>query len=568
LCFATEFGYSQLFPSVFFAFNLFFIGKKSNSNEIQMAQIIRMPRMTDTMEEGVIANWLVKVGENLKTGKAVAEVETDKATMELENYEEGVLLHSVPAGATVKVNFPVYIVGKSGEDIAALLTEFSGGAPATPQLKTETPPAAQPLAQTFAKPDLSAVKAVAFRMPLKTDTMTEGVIAKWLVKVGDKIKSGMSVAEVETDKATMELECYEEGYVLYLAVKDGEAVPVNGIAAIIGEQGADFQAILNAEKFGGATQAAPAAQNTATAPLVGTPAHTPAVTSGGRIFISPLAKKLAAEKGLDIKQIRGSGENGRITKKDVETFVPQTAAQPAAQAQNTAQVAPLGGGYRDEKVSQMRKVIAKRLTESKNSAPHFYLTVSINMDAAMEARKRMNEISKVKISFNDMVIKACAVALRQHPSVNSSWQGDFIRYYDYVNVGVAVAVEDGLLVPVIRNTDQKSLSQIAGEVKGFAQKAKEKKLQPSDWEGNTFTISNLGMFGIEEFTAIVNPPDACILAVGAIQEMPVVKNGQIAVGNIMKVTLSCDHRVVDGAVGSPFLQTLKSLLEDPIRLLI
>jgi pyruvate dehydrogenase E2 component (dihydrolipoamide acetyltransferase) len=278
---------------------------------------------------------------------------------------------------------------------------------------------------------------------------------------------------------------------------------------------------------------------------------------------------MAEEKGFDLKQIKGTGENGRITKRDVETFVPQQAsAQAVAQPQAVAQIVPQAGAYRDEKVSQMRKVIAKRLTESKNSAPHFYLSVSINMDAAMEARKRMNEISKVKISFNDMVIKACAVALRQHPNVNASWQGDFIRYYDYVNIGVAVAVEEGLLVPVIRNTDQKSLSQIGSEVKVFAQKAKEKKLQPSDWEGNTFTISNLGMFGIEEFTAIVNPPDACILAVGSIQEVPVVKNGQIAVGNIMKVTLSCDHRVVDGAVGAPFLQTLKGLLEDPIRLLI
>jgi pyruvate dehydrogenase E2 component (dihydrolipoamide acetyltransferase) len=538
-----------------------------------MAQIIRMPRMTDTMEEGVIANWLVKVGEAVKTGRAVAEVETDKATMELENYEDGVLLHSVPSGATVKVNAPIYIVGKAGEDISALLLEFNGGAPANPQPKIEATPAATAAPASAPKVDLSSVKAKAFRMPLKTDTMTEGVIAKWLVKVGDKIKSGMAIAEVETDKATMELECYEEGTLLYLAVNEGEAVAINGIVAIVGEPGADFQAILDAEKSGGSVQsstaASPSAQQVSAAAPVASSSAAVSSDNNGRIFASPLAKKMAEEKGFDLKQIKGTGENGRITKRDVETFVPQQAsAQAVAQPQAVAQIVPQAGAYRDEKVSQMRKVIAKRLTESKNSAPHFYLSVSINMDAAMEARKRMNEISKVKISFNDMVIKACAVALRQHPNVNASWQGDFIRYYDYVNIGVAVAVEEGLLVPVIRNTDQKSLSQIGSEVKVFAQKAKEKKLQPSDWEGNTFTISNLGMFGIEEFTAIVNPPDACILAVGSIQEVPVVKNGQIAVGNIMKVTLSCDHRVVDGAVGAPFLQTLKGLLEDPIRLLI
>ncbi len=402
--------------------------------------------------------------------------------------------------------------------------------------------------------------------------MTEGVIAKWLMKVGDKVKSGASIAEVETDKATMELECYEEGTILYLAVAEGEAVPVNGIVAILGEPGANYQAILDAEKNGGAVAAPQAAEEVAAVSSANAPAQAVASTTNGRIFVSPLAKKLAEDKGFDLKQIQGTGENGRITKRDVESFTPQKVVSAPAPQQAAAQQAPIApsasGAYRDEKLSQMRKIIAKRLSESKFSAPHFYLTVSINMDAAMEARKRMNEMPNIKISFNDMVIKACAVALRQNPSVNAGWYGDFIRYYDYINIGVAVAVEDGLLVPVIRNTDQKSLSQIGGEVKTFAQKAKDKKLQPSDWEGNTFTISNLGMFGIEEFTAIINPPDACILAVGAIQQEPVVKNGQIVVGNVMKVTLSCDHRVVDGAIAAPFLQTLKSLLEDPIRLLV
>src|SRR6476661_262985 len=425
------------------------------------------------------------------------------------------------------------------------------------------------------------------KMPKMSDTMTEGVIASWLKKVGDQVKSGDILAEVETDKATMELENYEDGILLYTGPKAGEAVAVDGVLAIIGEEGADVQALLNGQTGGtapaqaAAAPAAPAAEATpAAAPQ---PAEaSPSANNNVRILASPLAKSIAREKGIDLKQVKGSGDNGRIVQRDVENFqgaaapqpaVPQAAAPAAPAPQPAASPAPAAAGqatdtYTDTPVSQMRKVIAKRLSESMFTAPHFYLTMEINMDKAVEARVKLNELSPVKLSFNDMVIKASAVALRQHPAVNSSWLGDRIRQNKVVNIGVAVAVDEGLLVPVIRTADQKGLAQIAGEVKEMAGKAKSKKLQPAEWEGSTFTISNLGMFGIEEFTAIINPPDACILAVGGIKQTPIVKDGQIVVGNIMKVTLSCDHRVVDGATGAAFLQTLKGLLEDPMRMLI
>lgn len=555
-----------------------------------MAEIVRLPLMTDTMEEGVIASWLYQVGEPLPTGEAVAEVETDKATMELENYEEGVLLHRVEEGSAVPINGPIFIVGEPGEDISALLAEFNGGAPAAPDATPKEPvsapePAAEApaTAATTAPVDLSTVKATALRMPLMTDTMTEGVIASWLVNVGDTVASGDILAEVETDKATMELECYEDGTLLYLAVEEGNGVPIDGIFAIVGEPGADYQKILDAEKNKGAAEstpaetpaATPAPENTSSAAQTPAPTAASTTTPEGRLKASPLARKMAEEKGYVLAEIKGTGENGRIIKRDVEAHTPAPVAAPqSAQKQEAAQpAANTGGGfaqegYRDEKVSQMRKAIGRRLSESKFTAPHFYLTVSINMDKAIEVRKRLNEVAPVKLSFNDLVIKAVAASLRQHPKVNASWQGDTIRYYDHVHIGVAVAVDEGLLVPVVRFADVKSLSQINGEVKDFAQRAKDKKLQPHEWEGNTFTISNLGMFGIDEFTAIVNPPDACILAVGGINQVPVVKDGEIVPGNVMKVTLSCDHRVVDGAIGAPFLKTLKEYLEDPIRLMV
>ena len=401
------------------------------------------------------------------------------------------------------------------------------------------------------------------RMPKMSDTMTEGVLAKWHKKVGDKVKSGDLVAEVETDKATMDFESFQEGTILYIGVEEGKAVPVDAIIAVLGKEGEDFKSLLTESPA--AVTAAPVAAAAPAAIVEASPvasvAAAPTVistSSDARVKASPLAKKIAQEKGINLNQISGSAENGRITKKDVENFK-GGASMPAFVGVEK---------YTEVPVSQMRKTIAKRLSESLFTAPHFYLKMNIEMSSAMEARKIINDVAPVKISFNDLVLKAVALSLKQHPKVNSSWLGDKIRYNEHVNIGVAVAVEDGLLVPVVRFADGKALSQISTEVKTFVQKAKDKKLQPADWEGSTFTISNLGMFGIDDFTAIINPPDACILAVGGIQEQAVVKNGQVVPGNVMKVTLSCDHRVVDGATGAAFLQTLKQFLEEPMRMLL
>lgn len=546
-----------------------------------MAEIIRMPKMSDTMEEGVIASWLKKVGDTVKPGDILAEVETDKATMELESYEEGVLLYvGVKEKDSVPVNGIIAIIGEKGEAFQHLLS----GVPAAEASKAEAViPAAAPVtavAETKSPAvSTASIPAIVVTMPKMSDTMQEGTIAAWLKKVGDTVKSGEIIAEVETDKATMELESYEDGVLLYIGVEAGGSVPVDGVIAVIGEKGADYQSLLAAHQGGGATPApvevaspvVPASVATPTPVIAQAPVAVEGTSSVGneRVKASPLAKKIASEKGVDIRQVAGSGEGGRIVKRDIETFVPAAAASPQATF-TSAMASPVLGqeSFREEKVSQMRKTIAKRLAESKYSAPHFYLTMEINMDKAIEARKSMNEFGAAKISFNDLVIKASAAALRQNPKVNSSWLGDKIRYNDHIHIGMAVAVEEGLLVPVIRFADQLSLSQISNQAKSLGQKAKNKELQPKDWEGNTFTISNLGMFGIDEFTAIINPPDACILAVGGIKETVIVKDGQMKVGNVMKVTLSCDHRVVDGAVGSAFLQTLKGLLEDPVRILI
>ena len=546
-----------------------------------MAEIIRMPKMSDTMEEGVIASWLKNVGDSVKPGDILAEVETDKATMELESYEEGVLLYvGVKEKDSVPVNGIIAIIGEKGEAFQHLLS----GVPTDVAKAGEVIPASSP-APVVAEPKTAAVStssipATVVTMPKMSDTMQEGTIAAWLKKVGDSVKSGEIIAEVETDKATMELESYEDGVLLYIGVEAGGSVPVDGIIAVIGERGADYQSLLAAHQGGGqvpapvevASPTAPAAVATPTPEMPQAPVKELVASAAGneRVKASPLAKKIASEKGVDIRQVAGTGEGGRIVKRDIESFVP-TAATTSSQVSSSQAVssAVLGQeSFREEKVSQMRKTIAKRLAESKYSAPHFYLTMEINMDKAIEARKSMNEFGTAKISFNDLVIKASAAALRQNPKVNSSWLGDKIRYNDHIHIGMAVAVEEGLLVPVIRFADQLSLSQISNQAKSLGQKAKNKELQPKDWEGNTFTISNLGMFGIDEFTAIINPPDACILAVGGIKETVIVKDGQMKVGNLMKVTLSCDHRVVDGAVGSAFLQTLKGLLEDPVRILI
>jgi pyruvate dehydrogenase E2 component (dihydrolipoamide acetyltransferase) len=561
-----------------------------------MAEVVKMPKMSDTMTEGVIAKWHKKVGDKVSSGELIAEVETDKATMDFESFQEGTLLYiGAKEGEAAAVDSVIAILGAEGEDYQALLSdsgsqkEVSEPAKASEvPVKESTPVLASADTNSggSSDADAEALGATIIRMPLLSDTMTEGVIAEWHKKVGDKVKSDDALADVETDKATMEVTAYADGVLLYVGVEKGQAAKVNDIIAIVGKEGTDVSALLKSGSKPAVAELKAESQPAGAKPAVesNAAAETQHVESDStsRLKASPLARKIARDKGIDISQVKGSAEGGRIVKKDIESFNPAVQAQtpkaspvPAAAAAPAAEKAPAAipqfigeEKYTEKPVSQMRKVIAKRLSESLFTSPHFYLTMSIDMDSAMQARTKINEFASVKISFNDMVLKAVAVALKQHPNVNSSWLGDKIRYNEHVNIGVAVAVEDGLLVPVVRFADGKSLSHISAEVKDFAQRAKSKKLQPSDWEGSTFTISNLGMFGIDEFTAIINPPDACILAVGGIQQVPVVKNGAVVPGNVMKVTLSCDHRVVDGATGAAFLQTLKALLEEPVRLLV
>ncbi len=539
-----------------------------------MAEILRMPKLSDTMTEGTIAAWHKKVGDSVKEGELLAEVDSDKATMEVEAYATGTVLYlGAEAKQAVAVDGILAIVGKAGEDISALLNggskeQSAANPPAeAPKAEAETSsPAPKEANATIPKaPDTSNTKAKVMRMPKLSDTMTEGVIAAWHKKVGDAVKSGELLAEVDSDKATMEVESYETGTLLYIGANAKESVAVDGVLAIIGEPGADFNALLNAPA------ATPATPSAASAPKAEESKTAEPSSSDERIKASPLAKKIAADKGIDLKLVHGSAEGGRIVKKDIEDFKPAAASAASSKdaAKTSSTSAPALGveSFDEVPVSSMRKVIAKRLGESLFTAPHFSLTMEINMDKAVENRKSMNEWAEAKISFNDMVIKAVAAALRKHPKVNGSWMGDKIRYNHHIHIGVAVAVEEGLLVPVVRFADTKTLTQISVEVKDLGKKAKDGKLQPNDWAGNTFTVSNLGMFGIEEFTSIINQPDSAILSVGAIAQKPIVKNGELAIGNMMKITLSCDHRVVDGAVGSQFLVTLKGLLEDPVRIL-
>ena len=560
-----------------------------------MADVIRMPRLSDTMTEGVIAAWHKKVGDNVKKGDLLAEVETDKATMELESYKDGTVLYlGSDKGGKLQVDDLLAIIGAPGEDISTMV-KGDNGSPAKPaenkdaappkEDKKEAPRAEAPKQDNSGgngSMDISKVEEVIL-MPRLSDTMTEGVIAAWHKKVGDTVKKGDLLADVETDKATMELESYKNGKLLYVGAQKGDKVPVNALLCIIGEEGkVDVDKIVAAAK-GGAVAPAPAETGKQEQAAAGTTAAStenkavaapveeavPQASANGRIKASPLAKKLAAEKGINIATVQGSGDGGRITKSDIDNYKAAAPSKPAAATSAPAAASPAGQvSFEEVPVTQMRKAIAKSLSGSLFTAPHFYVTMTIDMDKAVESRAKLNEVSKVKISFNDLVLKASAIALKQHPAINSSWLGDKIRVNHHVNIGVAVAVPDGLLVPVVRFADTKSLTQIGTEVKEFAQKAKDKKLQPADWEGSTFTISNLGMFGVDEFTAIINPPDACILAVGGIQEIPVVKDGVVKPGHVLKVTLSCDHRVVDGATGAAFLLTLKSLLEEPLRMLI
>jgi len=567
-----------------------------------MAEAIRMPRMSDTMTEGVIVDWHKKVGDKIKPGDLLADVETDKATMELESYNEGTLLYiGVEKGKSVPVEGILAIVGKPDEDYKPLLEEEKkkGSKENKKEAKVEKD------AEALPKKDENEEKAIAekqekqsenksadvlenvelpkdakvIRMPLMSDTMTEGKIIQWNKKVGDKVKADDSLAEVETDKATMDVVGYEEGTLLYIGVEAGKAAKVNDIIAIVGKEGTDVSAFVEAEK--NAQKNPPKSENKEVqkqeepqAVQPSTENNTqPSSMEGGRVKASPLAKRLAAEKGIDISQVPGSGDGGRIIKKDVDSFVPAAAekAQPskATEVKPVQPFAPIGQeSHEDIPNSQMRKTIARRLGESKFQAPHFYLTMEIDMDNSIKSRKAINEVSPVKVSFNDMVIKACAMALRQHPAVNSSWMGDFIRRNKHIHIGSAVAVPDGLIVPVIRFADQKSLSQIAADASQLYEKVRNKKIQPDEFTGNTFTVSNLGMMDIDEFTAIINPPDSAILAVGAIKEKVVKKGDGFGVTNVMKVTMSCDHRSIDGAVGAAFLQTLKKFLENPVTMLV
>ncbi|WP_430399343.1 2-oxo acid dehydrogenase subunit E2 [Flavobacterium sp.] len=535
-----------------------------------MAEIITMPRLSDTMTEGVVATWLKKVGDKISEGDILAEIETDKATMEFESFHEGVLLHvGIQEGESAPVDSLLAIIGKEGEDISAILSK-------TPIVESSKE---EEVKQDVVSGNLNVEVpegVIVVTMPRLSDTMTDGTVATWLKKIGDKISEGDILAEIETDKATMEFESFNSGTLLYIGVEEGKTAPVDSILAILGPAGTDVSAIAANYKVGATSTEAPK-ETVSDAPKTNTPSNVAVVTNdGGRILASPLAKKIAQEKGINLAQVPGSGENGRIVKSDVENFTPSVATSNAAQAvtQATSTVAavqpfvPAGEMLQEEiKNSQMRKTIARRLAESKFTAPHYYLTIELDMDNAIASRGMINALPDTKVSYNDMVIKASAMALKKHPQVNSQWREDAMVINHHVNIGVAVAVEDGLMVPVLKFTDQMSLTQIGTSVKDLAGKAKSKKIQPAEMEGSTFTISNLGMFGIQSFTSIINQPNSAILSVGAIVEKPVVKNGQIVVGNTMTVTLACDHRTVDGATGAQFLQTFKAFMENPVTML-
>ncbi len=578
-----------------------------------MAHKITMPRLSDTMTEGTVAKWLKKVGDKIEEGDILAEIETDKATMEFEAFEAGTLLYiGLQDGDSAPVDSLLAIVGKEGEDYKSLLEEGNDSKEedSKEESKSEdkkdqkSEDKSEDSKEDKPKEDSSKSKelpkgVVVVKMPRLSDTMTEGTVATWIKKVGDKIEEGDILAEIETDKATMEFESFNEGTLLYIGIKEGESAPIDSILAILGPEGTDVSGIadnFSSQEEGTSNDKKEKSEDSKedkqkdkseSKEADETEEKSTSVNSSNddkRVFISPLARKIAEEKGINLNDLKGSGENGRIIKSDIENYKPQE-AKPAAQAapavaasgqtsapaQAAAPARPfVAAGETDVeevKNSQMRKTIARRLAESKFTAPHYYLTIEVVMDQAMASRKTINSLPDTKVSFNDLVIKACAMALKKHPRVNSTWKEDVTVINHHVHIGVAVAVEDGLLVPVLPFADQRTLTQIGAEVKNLASKAKNKKLQPSEMEGSTFTVSNLGMFGISEFTSIINQPNSAILSVGAIEEKPVVKDGQIVVGNTMKLTLACDHRTVDGATGAEFLQTLRQYLENPVTML-
>jgi pyruvate dehydrogenase E2 component (dihydrolipoamide acetyltransferase) len=539
-----------------------------------MAKVITMPRLSDTMTEGTVASWLKKVGDKVSEGDILAEIETDKATMEFESFNSGTLLYiGIKEGESAPCDSLLAIIGKEGEDISDLINSASA------QVETSAPEAAVIESPTSTTPTSTALPkgVVVITMPRLSDTMTDGTVATWLKKVGDKVAEGDILAEIETDKATMEFESFNAGTLLFIGIPEGGTAPCDSLLAIIGPAGTDISGIAENFKASGSaspTETVKEAVSDTTSNSVQVPSTS---SSNERVFVSPLARKIAEEKGINLSQVNGSGENGRIIKSDVENFVPGTSAavaQPSISTPTEAApvaarpVVPTGEKMTEEiKNSQMRKIIAKRLAESLFTAPHYNLVIEVSMDEAMKSRAIINSVPDTKVSFNDMVIKASALALKKHPKINSQWREDSILINYHVNIGVAVAVEDGLVVPVLPFTDAMSLSQIGENVRDLAGRAKGKKLLPSEMEGSTFTISNLGMFGITEFNSIINQPNSAILSVGAIVEKPVVKNGQIVVGNTMMLSLACDHRTIDGATGAQFLQTLKQYIENPVTML-
>ncbi len=557
-----------------------------------MAEVVNMPRLSDTMEEGVVAKWLKQKGDKVEEGDILAEIETDKATMEFESFHDGVLLHiGIEEGEGAPVDSLLAIIGEEGEDISDLI---NGGA-SSEDKKEEDSKDEKDDESTSEEEDVNSetneipdgVEVVT--MPRLSDTMEEGTVASWMKKEGEEVQEGDILAEIETDKATMEFESFHDGVLLHVGIEEGGSAPVDELLAIIGPKGTDVDAVLKSLKSGGGSSAVKSTKKEKTPKEESsdkgetTTTDSSTTSSGGRIFASPLAKKMAEEKGIDLSKLSGSGENGRIVKKDIESYSPakeeakeestSTSSSSASESkvessQPAATYEPVGEEQFEEvKNSQMRKTIAKRLLESKNNAPHYYLNIEVNMDHAMASRKQINEMPEVKISFNDLVIKASAMALRKHPQVNTQWKDEAMRYAKHIHIGVAVAVEEGLVVPVLKFADQQTLTQIGGNVKSLAGKARNKKIQPSEMEGSTFTVSNLGMYGITDFTSIINQPNSCILSVGAIVQKPVVRDGEIVVGHTMKLTLACDHRTVDGATGAEFLQTLKTYLENPVTML-
>ena len=563
-----------------------------------MAEVINMPRLSDTMEEGVVAKWLKQKGDKVEEGDILAEIETDKATMEFESFHEGTLLHiGVEEGDGAPVDALLAIIGEEGEDISDLIDGKSDNKSSSKEESSDEEKENENEDDEFSEEDTEEKSSdddtsseeipegvEIITMPRLSDTMEEGTVASWLKQEGDEVEEGDILAEIETDKATMEFESFYSGTLLHIGIEEGDGAPVDALLAIIGPEGTDVSAFLDQAKSGKKSsgkkkstskEESSSKEESTSEDKNEETSNSSSSNDGGRIFASPLAKKMAEEKGIDLNNVEGSGENGRIVKKDIESYKPSEKSAPAAKKEEKSAEAPAVQTYtpageesfEEVKNSQMRKTIAKRLAESKFNAPHYYLTIEVDMENAMASRKQINEMPDVKVSFNDMVIKASAMALRKHPQVNSTWSADSMKIAKHIHMGVAVAVDEGLVVPVLKFADQMQMTQIGAQVKDLAGKARNKKLQPKEMEGSTFTVSNLGMFGIQEFTSIINQPNSAILSVGAIVEKPVVKNGEIVVGNTMKLTLACDHRTVDGATGAQFLQTLRTYLENPVTML-